>query len=159
VKEKETVKILAPASRRTAVPKTSKVRVVLLPVRTGSNGWKARRMTMDGTKIDELERLAKAATPGPWKDKSFKRNYDWGVICSGGKRIAQCTSADVTDERKRVTFEEKLANAAYIAAACNAVPELIAKNRALQERVRELERELEVYREEKQLEWERSRDE
>ena len=85
--------------------------------------------------IEKLERLCKAATPGPWKDKSFKRNYDWGVICSGGKRIAQCTSADVTDERKRVTFEEKLANAAYIAAACNAVPELIAEIRNLQEEV------------------------
>ena len=85
--------------------------------------------------IEKLERLSKQATPGPWKDKSFKRNYDWGVICSGGKRIAQCTSADVTDERKRVTFEEKLANAAYIAAACNAVPELIAEIRNLQKEV------------------------
>jgi hypothetical protein len=93
---------------------------------------------MDSVQLEELERLAKAATPGPWKDKSFKRNYDWGVICSGGKRIAQCTSADVTDERKRVTFEEKLANAAYIAAACNAVPELIAENRKFQECTREL---------------------
>lgn len=89
--------------------------------------------------LEKIERLHKAATPGPWKDKSFKRNYDWGVICSGGKRIAQCTSADVTDERKRVTFEEKLANAAYIAAACNAAPELVAENRVLRKRVRELE--------------------
>lgn len=80
--------------------------------------------------LEKLERLAKAATPGPWKDKSFKRYYDWGVICSGGKRIAQCTSADVTDERKRVTFEEKLANAAYIAAACNSLPDLIAELKA-----------------------------
>ena len=95
---------------------------------------------MTNDQLAELERLTKAATPGPWKDKSFKRNYDWGVICSGGKRIAQCTSTDVTDERKRVTFEEKLANAAYIAAACNAAPELIAENRALRKRVRELER-------------------
>lgn len=109
--------------------------------------------------LNELEQLAKAATPGPWKDKSFKRNYDWGVICSGGKRIAQCTSADVTDERKRVTFEEKLANAAYIAAACNAVPKLLDERHALYERICELESELEVYREKERLEWERSRDE
>lgn len=95
---------------------------------------------IDNKKLEKLERLAKAATPGPWKDKSFKRNYDWGVICSGGKRIAQCASADVTDEIKRVTFEEKLANAAYIAAACNAVPELITENRALQKQMREMER-------------------
>ena len=83
--------------------------------------------------LDELERLAKAATPGPWKDKSYKRNYDWGVICSGGKRIAICASKEVTDKRKNVTFDEMLANAAYIVAACNAVPELVA-------RVREMER-------------------
>lgn len=71
-------------------------------------------------------------------------------------------------------------DAAYIVGACNAAPELIAENRALRERaqmrqelveqyeqdiarlrqkVRELERKLEVYSEEKQLEWERSRDE
>jgi hypothetical protein len=35
-------------------------------------------------------------------------------------------------------------NSAYIVAACNSLPTLIAENRALQERVRELERQREI---------------
>ena len=79
--------------------------------------------------IDELERLVKAATPGPWF-----------VTCN-------CTGKTFyTIKIDRVYIGETLgvyngeANAAYLVAACNAVPELIAETRALQERVQELER-------------------
>lgn len=76
--------------------------------------------------LDELERLAAQATPGPWF-----------VTCN-------CTGKTFyTIKNDRVYIGETLgvyngeANAAYIVAACNAVPELIA-------RVRELERQKRV---------------
>ena len=76
--------------------------------------------------LDELEKLAAQATSGPWF-----------VTCN-------CTGKTFyTIKNDRVYIGEALgvyngeANAAYIAAACNAAPELIA-------RVRELEAELEA---------------
>ena len=83
--------------------------------------------------LDELERLAKAATPGPWCN-DYEDIFKWTFMLT----------------KKPIATAELPGNARYIVAACNAVPELIA-------RVRELEQELDVYREEKQLEWERSR--
>jgi hypothetical protein len=92
--------------------------------------------------LEELERLAAQATPGPWTLEKNHTAYDaWGE------------SVFSTEQTHNLDN-----NLAYIVAACNAVPDLIAENRALRERVRELEQELEVYREEKRLEWERSRD-
>jgi hypothetical protein len=98
--------------------------------------------------LEKLEQLAAKATPGPWF-----------VTCN-------CTGKTFyTIKNDRVYIGEALgvyngeANAAYIAAACNAIPKLLDERHALYERICELEAELEVYREEKQLEWERSRDE
>ena len=98
--------------------------------------------------LDELERLAKAATPGPWKEG---RHDMFSIVEGAHAKYIYANSIPVaisTGEEK--DCERVLADARYIAAACNAVPELIA-------RIRELEQELDVYREEKQLEWERSR--
>lgn len=109
---------------------------------------------MDSAQLDELERLAAQATPGPWF-----------VTCN-------CTGKTFyTIKNDRVYIGETLgvyngeANAAYIAAACNAVPELIKmyreaddeaadansawqkvrrENLALREQVRELERQREL---------------
>lgn len=74
--------------------------------------------------LDELEMLAQSATPGPWF-----------VTCN-------CTGKTFyTIKNDRVYIGEALgvyngeANAAYIVAACNAVPELIA-------RVREMDRQM-----------------
>lgn len=78
--------------------------------------------------IEELERLAAQATPGPWKmvdARAFLDDEDY-EIRNGQHCIGYGTAED---------------DAAYIVAACNAVPELIAENRELRERVRVLEEE------------------
>lgn len=54
--------------------------------------------------LDELERLRKAATPGPWKHDK------WIIKSLEARKIAQTINLD---------------NAADIVAACNAVPRLI----------------------------------
>ena len=63
--------------------------------------------------IEELERLREAATPGPWINPG--RAYvaqQYGA----GKVIADCKSNE---------FGQAVKDAAYIVAACNAVPRLI----------------------------------
>lgn len=82
--------------------------------------------------LEELERLAAQATPGPW----FHTTCDMvGTTESFFDEDFLCVCrTDVPEENKHSTD-----NAAYVVAACNAVPELIAENRALQERVQELE--------------------
>ena len=54
--------------------------------------------------LDELERLRDAATPGPWKHDK------WIIKSLEARKIAQTINLD---------------NAAYIVAACNAVPRLV----------------------------------
>ncbi|MFQ9367257.1 MAG: hypothetical protein ACLR2P_17340 [Bilophila wadsworthia] len=54
--------------------------------------------------LDELERLRKAATPGPWKHDK------WIIKSLEARKIAQTIN---------------LGNSAYIVAACNAVPMLV----------------------------------
>lgn len=54
--------------------------------------------------LDELERLRKAAVPGPWKHDK------WLIKSLEARKIAQTINLD---------------NAAYIVAACNAVPMLV----------------------------------
>lgn len=79
--------------------------------------------------LDELERLAKAATPGPWKEG----RHDMFSIVEGAhakyiyaNRIPVAISTGEEKDCERV-----LADARYIAAACNALPGLIAENREL----------------------------
>lgn len=54
--------------------------------------------------LDELERLRKAATPGPWKHDK------WIIKSLEARKIAQTINLD---------------DSAYIVAACNAMPRLM----------------------------------
>ena len=83
--------------------------------------------------LEKLEELAKAATPGPWEDMGI------GRIRTSNKRhelVADCAPIVIYGHK---TFLKSKANAAYILAACNAMPELIAENRALRGKVQALE--------------------
>ena len=66
--------------------------------------------------LDELERLRKAATPGPWKHNIEPRRDGMGFIWPFSS--IESEDANVTDSITR-------ADAAYIVAACNAVPMLV----------------------------------
>lgn len=80
--------------------------------------------------LDELERLQKLAEPLPWKEYLY--------LTSEGDSVDAVSNID--GDMIVHTDESLLAeafNCAYIVAACNAVPELIA-------RVRELERKSQV---------------
>ncbi len=66
--------------------------------------------------LDELERLRKAATPGLWKHNIEPRRDGMGFIWPFSS--IESEDANVTDSITR-------ADAAYIVAACNAVPMLV----------------------------------
>jgi hypothetical protein len=114
--------------------------------------------------LDELERLAAKATPGPWTADNWSRV--WHEPKQGVRRtVADCVRVTVKSPKQH------RANARLIAAMHKAVPELVARVRELEEtvitlqiendtinelraahwkqweeRVRELERELETYK-------------
>lgn len=75
---------------------------------------------MDNIDLDELERLAKAATPGPWEVDDCNNIR----IAPKGRPIV-ATIHDYEDYLPRMT------DARYIVAACNSVPSLIARLREL----------------------------
>ena len=68
--------------------------------------------------LDELERLRKAATPGPWE----AWRYNAGFV-----RISTCPLDPDDDEVIKVADSPDItaSDAAYIVAACNAVPRLV----------------------------------
>lgn len=66
--------------------------------------------------LDELQAKAKAATPGPWKHNIEPRRDGMGFIWPFSS--IESEDANVTDSITR-------ADAAYIVAACNAVPMLV----------------------------------
>lgn len=76
--------------------------------------------------LDALEKLAAQATPGPWE----------AIITPGWDEFLHTIRGDdgvfLFDLHNA---RNGAANAAYIVAACNAVPELIAENRALRAKV------------------------
>lgn len=76
--------------------------------------------------LDELMRLHTEATPGPWK-VTFGAETETYVE-SNGKIICETTylGPDYDDEYR---------DAAYIAAACNTVPELVARIRELEDQL------------------------
>lgn len=99
---------------------------------------------MDRIDLDELERLAKAATPGPWKEG---RHDMFSIVEGAHAKYIYANSIPIAiSTGEENDCERVLADARYIAAACNAVPSLIA-------RVRELERERELYRERLHESW------
>lgn len=88
-------------------------------------------MTLD---LDRLESLANAATPGPWKPcRTGKWEHDNYV-----------TRADDLGVAMQYALVWQPADAEFIAAAREGVPELIAENRQLRGIVDELERELDA---------------
>ena len=85
--------------------------------------------------LDELMRLREAATPGPWKVNigDFESEDGYGTVTApyveaDGKTICVPFDRGPDDDNDED-------DAAYIVAACNAVPELVA-------RIRELEAEI-----------------
>jgi hypothetical protein len=71
--------------------------------------------------LDELERLRKAATPGPWEAWSWSSH-----IYTINKR-----PVDPDDERTGIAESLRKNDAAYIVAACNAVPRLVKMVQAM----------------------------
>ncbi len=72
--------------------------------------------------VEELERLEKAATPGPWKvgaEDGTRLSHVWPVRNSAA--VADCSVGDW-----RYSDEEMRDNAAFIAALRNAAPALLA---------------------------------
>lgn len=86
--------------------------------------------------LEELERLASAVNPLPWKLKSHLAKVVRVTEHGNERYIADCNRTDKRASRCKV-------NAAYIVAACNTLPNLIAENRALREKVQKLERQRE----------------
>lgn len=74
--------------------------------------------------LDELERLRKAATPGPWKHNIEPLRDGMGFIWPFSS--IESEDANVTDSITR-------ADAAYIVAACNAVPRMVKMVKYLSE--------------------------
>lgn len=74
--------------------------------------------------LDELERLRKAAVPGPWKHNIEPRRDGMGFIWPFSSIESEDTKA-IEDEEENVTDSITSADAAYIVAACNAVPRLV----------------------------------
>lgn len=89
-----------------------------------------------GVDIDKLEALAKAATPGPWEMKTLPTNRDFHYAASNNISSGMVCYGSAKDT-------------AYIVAACNAVPELIAENRVLKGQVQRLEMRVADYIEER----------
>lgn len=76
--------------------------------------------------LDELMRLREAATPGPWKTMCHTTCYGDCVEAVGD------VDGDMIVNTAETALDEH-ANAAYIVAACNAVPELVARIRELED--------------------------
>lgn len=74
--------------------------------------------------LDELMRLHEAATPGPW-EVTDKGSHLYVTDSNPNREIAKIG-------RKPKAYVE---NAFYIVAACNAVPEMVARIRELEAQV------------------------
>lgn len=74
--------------------------------------------------LEELELLRKAATPGPWKHNIEPRRDGMGFIWPFSSIESEDAKA-IEDEEENVTDSITSADAAYIVAACNAVPKLV----------------------------------
>ena len=84
--------------------------------------------------LEELERLMKAATPGPWE----AWQYNAAFLGKGGQGIVARISTrplDPDDEVIKIADSSDITafDAAYIVAACNAVPRLVEMVKFLSE--------------------------
>lgn len=79
--------------------------------------------------LDELERMRKAATPGPWAYEQHGDTNECGVgviLDNNNRQIAGGNSDPTLFVAESIAPEvNSVMNAAYIVAACNAVPRLI----------------------------------
>ena len=91
-----------------------------------------------GVNIEKLEALAKAATPGLWKVVASDK-YTFTVTILPPDFPQTPLVGRIRDEQ----------DANYIVAACNSLPDLIAENRVLKERVQRLEMRVADYIEER----------
>ena len=91
-----------------------------------------------GVDIDKLEALAKAATPGLWKVVASDK-YAFTVAILPPDFPQTPLVGRIRDEH----------DAAYIVAACNSLPDLIAENRVLKGQVQRLEMRVADYIEER----------
>ena len=77
--------------------------------------------------LNELERLEKAATPGPWV---LHKHSDTNVVGGGGYVVASCGGYSTNTRDLEELYAELCGNAALIAALRNALPELLRRLRA-----------------------------
>lgn len=94
--------------------------------------------------LDKLMRRHDAATPGPWKVKigDFESEDGYGTVMApyveaDGKTICVPFDRGPDDDNDE-------ADAAYICAACNAVPELVARILELEKVVEQQEHRLDL---------------
>lgn len=83
---------------------------------------------MNNSQLDELEQMVKNITPGPWKAE-ISNKYAFTVAILPPDFPQTMLVGRVRNEQ----------DAAYIVKACTVLPDLIAENRALQEKVQKLE--------------------
>lgn len=93
----------------------------------------------DPADLDELDRLEKAATPGPW-GQGVQR-IDAGIVVDRNRRQVALASGEspMHDKRLIEAHEIQRANAAFIAAARNAMPGMIRELREARELLRSAE--------------------
>ena len=90
--------------------------------------------------LDNLMRLREAATPGPW-DTEYRKGengmYGQDVFTSENGETIATIAWYPKPLGNGVTSTYRADNAAYIVAACNAVPELVARIRELEAQIYE----------------------
>lgn len=88
--------------------------------------------------LEELERLMEEATPGPWICEEGEGFDEDDVFITAEEREGMIDIAKIERGSPNAGMDEpfqseQTANAAYIVAACNAIPRLIAMLRVLSE--------------------------
>jgi hypothetical protein len=110
---------------------------------------------VDNERLDELAALCEAATVGPWAwaqtaEKGYGASVGGDVYSQDDAECAHRLSGDLSDSESNFFVGVHVAdcdgqpaagNAAFIAAARTALPEMIAETRALRERCDALTRE------------------
>ncbi len=97
---------------------------------------------MTNDKLEELERLLKAGTPGPWRDRADERyspnavlygpdDTDGDFLVIGSLRGSKSAGSHSHSVHSIPSRTQALANAALIVAAINALPELVAMAKEL----------------------------
>jgi hypothetical protein len=83
---------------------------------------------MDADKLEELERLLRAGTPGPWIFHDLRAEKEW----EGDQSYSISVGLGFVDDAKYYPSAPCFDDAALIVAAINALPELVARVRELE---------------------------